>query len=316
MCAAAAAVPPNPAVVMARAARGLASELASALGAALSRTVTSGTVEVFQVFEEELTDQLGGRSAAFCLELSGVCTGRIAIVFSSEAVGALAGLIRGLKGKSLSAKVKAEFDSSDVEELGVTVAGALGGLAEKLNKAVGETPVLDLGDTLTVPADDADELVALLGPGPYPIASFDVTVRPKIKGHALIVFPASFVAMPEAGGKGDPAEPGAGDLPATTATGVIRGLHANIRRILGLTMPVAVVVADKDMTLEAALRLAPGVIIEFSKRADADLDLFVNHHKIGSGEVVTIGERFGIQVRHIEGLEQRIRKLGAARPTA
>jgi hypothetical protein len=29
---------------------------------------------------------------------------------------------------------------------------------------------------------------------------------------------------------------------------------------------------------------------------------------------VTIGDRFGIQLRTIEGLQQRIRKLGAARP--
>jgi flagellar motor switch protein FliN/FliY len=303
----------EPAAVMARAAKGLASELAAALAAALNRKVKPGAVEVVQISEAELPDRMGGRAAAFCIELTGACRGIIAVVFSAEATGALAGLVKGLKGAKLAAKAAGDFDYSDIEELGNTVAGALGGLGDRLSEAIEDRLELVLSDTLSLPAGEADELVRLVGLGPYPIASFDLVVQPKTRGHALIVFPSSFAGVPEIGGH-VMRTAGGGIYSVTPQSRVIADLHPNIRRILRLTMPVSVVVAEKEMTVDTCMRLTPGAIVEFNKSADQDLDLYVNHHKVGSGEVVTIGERFGIQLRHIEGLEQRIRKLGAARP--
>ena len=132
-----------------------------------------------------------------------------------------------------------------------------------------------------------------------------------------MIFPGSFAAMPapasEEGGVPQPVPEG-GTLPTAPRGDVLGRLHPNIQRILRLKLPLSVVVAEKQMPVETVIKLGPGTIIEFNKSADEDLDLRVNDQKIGAGEVVIIGERFGIQLRSIDGLQQRIRKLGNSRP--
>jgi flagellar motor switch protein FliN/FliY len=300
---------------MSAAGRGLAEELVRSLGAAVNRTVKASDQRTGSVSADELPARLAGPSAAFCLELGGVCRGRAAALLSAPLAGTLAGLLKGLEGDKLAAASEAELADQDLEELSAAVGGALAGFAEKLVAAIGESPGLGMGDALLLPADQAGELVSLLGPGPYPLVSFDAEVEELAGGKAAIVFPSSFAEEPP--GTADWAEGAAVAprvAPAGPASEAIARLHPNISRILRLKLPVSVTVAEKDMPVSAVLSLAPGAIIEFNKSADEDLDLRVNDHRIAAGEVVIIGERFGIQLRTIDGLQQRIRKLGDSRP--
>lgn len=308
--------PPDPAVVMASAGKGLVEELARSLEVAVSRPVKAGAADVVTVAGDELAAKIAGPAAAFCLEFGGVCKGRAAIVMGARLIAALVGLLKGLEGAELTAKIAAPPVDEDMEELGVTVAGALVGLAEHLGTTIGEAPGLGLGDALLVPEGDPGELLTLIGAGPYPVAGFELEIDELAKGPALILFPGSFSAMPAPGGEEQPVPqpvPAGGVLPEAPRSNVIAKLHPNIQRILRLKLPVSVVLAEKQMPVETVVKLGPGTIIEFSKSAEADLDLRVNDQRIGTGEVVIIGERFGIQLRTIEGLQQRIKKLGGAR---
>jgi flagellar motor switch protein FliN len=310
---------PDPAAILTMAGNDLAAELGRSLEAAVSKPVKVSETELSSVSADQLPALISTPSAVICLELGGVCQGRAAVLISSRVTAALVGLLKNLEGDELSARIESDLVDEDLEELGVAVGGSLAGLAEKIGSAAGETPGLGLGDTFRVSAEDPGELLALLGNGPYPVAKFDMSVDELASDPALLIFPNSFESIPHvATDDTNPTAPAANAPVAPAQAGptseVVSGLHPHIARILRLKLPVSVVVAEKEMALESVITLAPGAIIEFNKSADDDLDLYVNDHKIGEGEVVIVGERFGIQLHVIEGLRQRIAKLGAARP--
>jgi flagellar motor switch protein FliN/FliY len=83
-----------------------------------------------------------------------------------------------------------------------------------------------------------------------------------------------------------------------------------IRRILDLSVPVAVVLAERDMTVESVLALTVGTIIEFDVPFDADLMLEVGNHPIGAGHAVKAGENFGLRITGIQDVHDRIEAMG------
>ncbi|MFH1023526.1 MAG: FliM/FliN family flagellar motor switch protein, partial [Planctomycetota bacterium] len=66
----------------------------------------------------------------------------------------------------------------------------------------------------------------------------------------------------------------------------------------------------KNMKMEEVLRIIPGSVLEFEKPYNEPLDILVHDQPIGRGEVVTVGERFGVQVVEIGSVRDIIRKLG------
>lgn len=68
------------------------------------------------------------------------------------------------------------------------------------------------------------------------------------------------------------------------------------------------------MALDEVLKLVPGSIIQLSKSADADLDLFVNDRQIGSGSAVKVNENFGIKLTSLGTPEARLAAATDAAP--
>ena len=83
-----------------------------------------------------------------------------------------------------------------------------------------------------------------------------------------------------------------------------------IERILGISVPVAVMLAERDMPVESILRITTGTIIEFEVPFDSELMLQVAGRTIGHGLAVRVGEVFGLRVTHIDTLEDRIDAMG------
>lgn len=73
----------------------------------------------------------------------------------------------------------------------------------------------------------------------------------------------------------------------------------NLQKLLDLELPVIVVLAQKEATLEEILNFAQGGIIVFKKHNSEPLDLLVNNERIGSGKTIKVGEKFGLHVREI-----------------
>ena len=83
-----------------------------------------------------------------------------------------------------------------------------------------------------------------------------------------------------------------------------------LSRLLDIFVPLAVTLADREMTVKEVLEIAVGTIIEFERLFDAELMLSVADEPIGYGQAVKIGENFGLRVTHIMSPEDRVAAMG------
>jgi flagellar motor switch protein FliN/FliY len=83
-----------------------------------------------------------------------------------------------------------------------------------------------------------------------------------------------------------------------------------VDRILRLSVPLIVKLAERKMNLSEVMRLGNGAIIEFSKSSDEPLELLVNNKTIGLGEAVKVGENFGLRIRQVGDVKQIVEALG------
>lgn len=86
----------------------------------------------------------------------------------------------------------------------------------------------------------------------------------------------------------------------------------DISRILGLSVPVAVILTQRNMTVESLLEITVGTIIEFDMSFDAELSLRVGDQVVGRGQAVKIGENFGLRITQINSVEERIDAMGSS----
>lgn len=99
------------------------------------------------------------------------------------------------------------------------------------------------------------------------------------------------------------------DVAPTDAPEPSRRPPAHLQRILKLKVPLLVRLAERPMPVGEILKLAPGMILEFDRTVDCELDLMVNNCPIGRGIAVKIGEHFGLRISHIGDLKQRVDSL-------
>ncbi len=86
--------------------------------------------------------------------------------------------------------------------------------------------------------------------------------------------------------------------------------------LLCVKVPVVVTLAQTSMAVENVLKLVPGVMIQFDKGCDSPLIVEVGSQKIAEGEVVKVGDKFGLRVSNILAPEERFIPLHtAAQPT-
>jgi flagellar motor switch protein FliN/FliY len=83
-----------------------------------------------------------------------------------------------------------------------------------------------------------------------------------------------------------------------------------VGRILHISVPVIVVLAERKLAIAEVMRLGVGAIIEFHKSSDEPLELRVNNKPIAQGETVKVGENFGLKVSRMGDLKSVIRSLG------
>jgi len=84
----------------------------------------------------------------------------------------------------------------------------------------------------------------------------------------------------------------------------------DVKRILGLSVPVSVVLASRPMPIASLLEMHVGTIIEFDVPFDSELALEVAQRPIGEGQAVKIGENFGVRLNHIGSIRARINAMG------
>ena len=76
----------------------------------------------------------------------------------------------------------------------------------------------------------------------------------------------------------------------------LSALPEHARGLLQVRVPVTVTLAAQRKTVQEIIELGPGSIVKFEKTCDEPLELSVGELAIASGEVVKVGDKFGLRI--------------------
>ena len=83
----------------------------------------------------------------------------------------------------------------------------------------------------------------------------------------------------------------------------------NLKVLENIDVEMTVEVGRTEITIRDLLRLNEGSVVELDRLAGDPLDILVNNTKIAKGEVVMIGERFGVRFGEIVEPEKRMESI-------
>ena len=92
---------------------------------------------------------------------------------------------------------------------------------------------------------------------------------------------------------GTPAEPAA---PATGIEAELNGLPTHARGLLRVRVPLQVTLASQRKSVQEIIELGPGSIVKFDKTCDLPLQLMLGDRPLAHGEVVKVGDKFGLRI--------------------
>jgi flagellar motor switch protein FliN/FliY len=77
------------------------------------------------------------------------------------------------------------------------------------------------------------------------------------------------------------------------------GGEAPLSMLMDLTLPVSIELGRTRMTVQEILRLGRGSVIQLERLAGEPIDIYVGDRRFAEGEVVVLGEHFGVRVTRI-----------------
>ena len=83
----------------------------------------------------------------------------------------------------------------------------------------------------------------------------------------------------------------------------------NLRVLENIDVKLTVEVGSAELKIRELLRLNEGSVIELDRLAGDPLDILINGTMIAKGEVVMVGERFGVRFGEIVDPEKRVESL-------
>lgn len=88
------------------------------------------------------------------------------------------------------------------------------------------------------------------------------------------------------------------------------GLATNFRLLQDVDVKLTVEIGSTVLTLRELLALGESSVIELDRQANELLDVFVNGTLIGRGEVVTVGDRFGVRMTELVNPDRSLTARG------
>ena len=89
----------------------------------------------------------------------------------------------------------------------------------------------------------------------------------------------------------------------------IQSLPGFTRSLLRVKIPVMATLASKKQTMRQVLELAPGSIIAFDKPCEELLTLEAAGRNVALGEVVKVGDKFGLRIKQIVLPDERFKTV-------
>ena len=88
------------------------------------------------------------------------------------------------------------------------------------------------------------------------------------------------------------------DFAELTASDSLDG-EVSINMLLDLSLPVSVELGRTNMLVQEILRLGRGSVIQLERLAGEPIDIYVGNRRFAEGEVVVLGEQFGVRITRI-----------------
>lgn len=73
----------------------------------------------------------------------------------------------------------------------------------------------------------------------------------------------------------------------------------NISMLFDLSLPVSIELGRTQMTVQEVLALTRGSVIQLDRLVGESIDIFVSGRRFAEGEVVVLGEQFGVRITRI-----------------
>lgn len=83
------------------------------------------------------------------------------------------------------------------------------------------------------------------------------------------------------------------------AQGNAAGGDVPLSMLMDLTLPVSIELGRTTMTVQDVLRLGRGSVVQLDRLAGEPIDIFVGDRRFAEGEVVVLGEHFGVRITRI-----------------
>ena len=83
----------------------------------------------------------------------------------------------------------------------------------------------------------------------------------------------------------------------------------NLKVLENIEVKLTVEVGSTELKIKDLLKLNEGSVVELERLAGDPLDILANGVPIAKGEVVMVGERFGIRFTEVTNPENRVQKL-------
>ena len=69
--------------------------------------------------------------------------------------------------------------------------------------------------------------------------------------------------------------------------------------LLDISMPVAIEIGRAQMTVQEILDLGVGSVVQLDRIVGEPVDIYVSDRRIAQGEVVVVGEHFGVRITRV-----------------
>ncbi|MEW6080597.1 MAG: FliM/FliN family flagellar motor switch protein [Bacillota bacterium] len=80
-------------------------------------------------------------------------------------------------------------------------------------------------------------------------------------------------------------------------------------RLLDLPVTLTVTMADTMLPVGEVLGFLPGRVVEMDRGIRAPAEVFVDGHLLAKGEIVVVGDRYGIHIKEVVSPRQRLQGL-------
>ena len=106
--------------------------------------------------------------------------------------------------------------------------------------------------------------------------------------------------------------------PAAAQFGELRGngegKGTSLDMLYDLTLPVSIELGRAEMTVEEVLELGRGSVIQLERLAGEPIDVYVGDRRLAEGEVVVVGEYFGVRLTRILSSAPNLEQMDEGEP--